>query len=141
MPAVDSPVVVVTAIPEELEPILRHFERLDEERVGRMRVYRSAACRARLVFAATGDGPWSAEQNARKLCELLAPTALLGVGIAGALTSSLAAFDLLAAARIRNGSGEMIPADSILLSLATGAGALPGTLVTVAAPVVTVAGK
>ncbi|MGZ6971028.1 MAG: phosphorylase family protein [Thermoanaerobaculia bacterium] len=141
MPAVDSPVVVVTAIPEELEPILQHFERLDEERIGRMRVYRSAACRAPLVFAVTGDGSWSAEHNARKLCELLAPTALLGVGIAGALTPSLAALDLLAAARIRNGSGEMSPADSILLSLATGAGALTGTLVTVAAPVVTIAGK
>jgi len=141
MPAVDSPVVIVTAIREELDPILQHFDRLDEERVGRVRVYRSAACRAPLVFAATGDGPWSAEQNARKLCELLVPTALLGVGIAGALTPSLAALDLLAAARIRNGSGEMIPADSILLSLATGFGALPGTVVTVAEPVVTVAAK
>jgi nucleoside phosphorylase len=141
MPAVDSPVVVVTAIREELDPILLHFDRLNEESVGRLRVYRSAACRAPLVFAVTGDGPSSAEQNARELCERLVPTALLGVGIAGALTPSLAALDLLAAARIRNGSGEMIPADSILLSLATGAGALPGTIVTVEAPVVTIAGK
>jgi adenosylhomocysteine nucleosidase len=141
MPAVDSPVVVVTAIQEELDPILQHFDRLEEERVGQLRVYRSAACRAPLVFAATGDGPLNAEQNARELCEVLVPTALLGVGTAGALTPSLAALDLLAAARIRNGSGEMIPADSILLSLATGAGALPGTLVTTAAPVVTAAGK
>jgi adenosylhomocysteine nucleosidase len=141
MPAPDSPVLVVTAIREELGPILRHFDRLEAKRLGHLRVYRSGACSAPLVFSATGDGPSNAEQNARDLCALLRPTALLGVGIAGAVTPSLGALDLMAAARIRNGSGDICSADSILLSLATGAGALPGIVVTVAAPVVTAAEK
>jgi len=141
MPEVSPPVLVVTAIPEELEPILRHFDRLDEDRVRQVRVYRSSACRAPLVLASTGDGPVRAERHALDLCEAIRPTALLGIGIAGALSPSLSPRDLLAAARVRNGTGEMLSADSVLLSLATGAGALPGTVVTVRAPLVAAAQK
>jgi nucleoside phosphorylase len=141
MPAPDAPAVVVTAIPEELDPILRHLGRTSVQRVGGRKVYRTSVCSPRLLLASTGAGPRNAEETARELCGIFSPTALLGLGVAGALTSSLKLFELIASARLRNGLGEQPQPDRLLLQLATANGARAGTLITVDSPVVSASRK
>src|SRR5262249_35694266 len=77
-----------------------------------------------------------AARMARALCEMFRPTAFVGVGVAGALTPSLQRYELVASARLRNGSGAIAPADGVLLSVATAKGARPVTLISIEAPVV-----
>lgn len=140
MSGAEPPVVVVTALAEELAPILRSLP-VSVERLDGRKVFRTRATSPTLVLAVTGGGPRNAARRAAQLCEVYRPTALVGVGVAGALTVSLEPLELVASARLRNGSGDEPPADPLLLSLATAAGALAGTLVTAPAPVVSVANK
>ena len=137
----DAPAVVVTAIPEELAPILRYFGRFSVGRAGGRKVFRTVACRPPLLLASTGDGRTNAARGARALCEAFRPKVLVGVGAAGALTHLLPPLELVASAHLRNGSVDPPAADSILLSRARSAGARLGTLVTVETPVVSSSGK
>jgi hypothetical protein len=89
----------------------------------------------------TGDGPAKAARVARGLCERYRPAALVGIGAAGALTASLAPSDVVASARLIDGSLAVPAPDPLLLSRATAAGARPATLVTVRRPAATVAAK
>jgi adenosylhomocysteine nucleosidase len=73
---------------------------------------------------------------ARALCETFRPTAFVGVGVAGSLTAGLRPFELVASARLRNGSGPVPTVDGVLLSVATAVGARPATLISTDAPVV-----
>jgi adenosylhomocysteine nucleosidase len=141
MPVADAPAVVATALPEELAPIVRHFGYLFAERVEDRQVFHTDVCNPRLVLAATGDGPKNAAQMARTLCERFRPTAFVGVGVAGALSQGLRPFELVASARLTNGSGPTLPADGVLLSVATAGGARPVTLVSTNAPMVRVTEK
>jgi nucleoside phosphorylase len=141
MSAADRPVLVVTAIGEELMPLLRRLGGVSRMRVGGGPVYRTRWRNPALVLAATGDGAGRAEARARELSDFFRPTGLLGVGIAGALSPSLAPLDLVASARLCNGAGELPAADPLLLTIARSAGARPGTLVTVAEPLVSAAQK
>lgn len=140
MSGAEPPVVVVTALAEELAPILRGLPVSVDWLDGR-KVFRTRATSPALVLAVTGGGPSNAARRAAQLCEVYRPTALVGVGVAGALTASLEPLELVASARLRNGSGDAPPADTLLLSLATAAGARAGTLVTASAPVVSVSNK
>lgn len=141
MSGADTPAVVVTALPEELTPVLRRLTPVSVDRLDGRKVFRTWASSPPLVLAVTGDGSNCAARRARQLCEVYRPMALMGLGVAGALTSSLAPLDLVASARLRSDSGDAPPADVTLLSLATTAGARPGTLVTVLAPVVSASSK
>jgi adenosylhomocysteine nucleosidase len=140
MSGAEPPVVVVTALAEELAPILRDLAVSVDWLDGR-RVLHARAKRTALVLAVTGAGPRNAARHAARLCEAYRPAALIGVGVAGALTASLEPLDLVASARLRNGSGDAPPADPLLLSRAAAVGALKGTLVTTPAPVVSVSDK
>lgn len=142
MPPPDRPVLVVAAMPEEIAPLrkrldLRGVERLDGHRVSRAVL----GYRGDLLLAVTGDGATEAARVARRLCDFYRPTALVGIGAAGALTPSLAPRDVVASARLIDGLAPVPSPDSVLLSLATAAGAIPGTLVTTEAPVVSAAAK
>lgn len=130
-----APVAILTALPEELAPILRRAHELTRE--GRGRVYRGWLGGVRVVFAATGDGPRHAERAARDLCREFEPSALYGAGIAGALTPSLSAFDLIVARRVRDRAGEAPAPDAELLTRARSSGdPAAGLLLTVDRPVV-----
>jgi adenosylhomocysteine nucleosidase len=141
MSASERPAVVVTAIREELDALLLRLGTFSSQRIGGRKVFRSAVCSPPLLLVSTGDGPGNAERAAREMCELFGPTALLGLGVAGALTPALQPLELVASARLQNGARTTPPADPLLLSLATSNGARAGTLVTVSAPVVSVAAK
>ena len=137
MSAPERPVLVVTAMPEELAAVLRRLGAVVTERVGAGTVFRTRWAQPTLVVAATGDGSARAEARTRELAEAYRPTGLLGLGLAGALSPGLSALELVASERVRNGGGEVPPVDPLLLTIARSAGARPATLVTVGAPVVT----
>jgi adenosylhomocysteine nucleosidase len=134
-------VAVVTAISEELAPILDRLDSFSAERLRGRKVFRAKVQTAELVLAVTGDGAKNAARGVAELCEAFRPTSLVGLGVAGALTPSLSAGDLVAGACVRNGSGDAPSSDAVLLSLAAAAGARPATLLTVSAPVVSVTAK
>jgi len=130
-----APVAILTALPEELAPILRRAHELTRD--GRGRVYQGWLGGVRAVFSATGDGPRRAERAARDLCAEFGPSAVYGAGIAGALTPSLSAFDLLVARRVRDRAGEAPAPDAALLARARSCGdPAAGLLLTVDRPVV-----
>jgi nucleoside phosphorylase len=129
------PAAVVTALPEELAAVLRRAHGV--ERVGGAGVYRAWLGGVRAVFAATGDGPRQAERGALALCREFGPAVLYGAGIAGALSPSLAAFDLVLARRVRDQTGPAPAPDAQLLARArAAANPLSGLLLTVDRPVV-----
>jgi adenosylhomocysteine nucleosidase len=134
------PALVVAALPEELAPLLRRLT-VTADRVEGRKVLRTRATAPPLVLAATGDGASNAFRSVARLCDLYRPAALVGVGVAGALTASLRPLDLVASARLRNGAGAVPQADEILLRTAREAGAIPATLVTTDRPVVSGAGR
>ena len=136
----ERPTLVVTALPEELAAILRRVSSTADFLDGR-RIYRARAGGRPLILAVTGDGSREAARRASRLCEAHRPAALVGLGVAGALSPLLAPLELVASALLRNGSGGAPPADPSLLASATAAGARPATLLTVASPVVSAAGK
>ena len=107
------------------------------ERVAGARAYSGWLGGVRTVFAATGDGPLRAERVTGAVCRDFRPVAIYGAGIAGALSASLAAFDLVVARRVRDRGGEAPPPDPELLARARSAGdPAVGLLLTVDRPVV-----
>jgi nucleoside phosphorylase len=136
MPEADpTPTVVVTAIPEELAPLLGGLP-VSVGRLDGRKVFTTRTTRPALVLAATGDGPRNARHWAGRLCEAYRPSAFIGLGVAGALTPTLSPLEIVASRSFRNGSGDVPPPDEGLLRRAAAAGARPATLVTSSAPVV-----
>jgi adenosylhomocysteine nucleosidase len=138
MSGASGPIAVVTAFREEFEAVLSraHGARFQgtfvEARIGT----------ADVALAMTGDGAKNAGPATASLCEKVRPAALLGVGVAGALSAGLAPGDLLASSRIRDAEGDAPPPDASLLAQAFEiSGLTAGTLVTVERPMVTAAQK
>lgn len=138
----DSPtgVLILTAISEELDigVILRNASRVHYQWRGAVgaRVGESD-----VVIAATGDGAKKAGERAAAFCDALQPLAVVGAGIAGALSPGLGSGAIVASRRIRDSSGDAPAPDARLLSRAVQAGAAAGTLLTVARPITTAAEK
>lgn len=134
MPEPDAPVAVVTAMREEFEAIVGTAR---GARSGRGRFARARIGRVDVVIAVTGGGSRNAERAAAALCDACRPSALIGAGIAGALSPGLATRALVASRSVRDSSGEVPPPDARLLGQAVAGGiARAGTLVTVGKPVV-----
>jgi adenosylhomocysteine nucleosidase len=119
-----GPVGILTAIEEELDGIRRA-------------VPESAG----VVMTATGDGPKRAASGAARFLERHRPAAVIGAGLAGALSPGLSVGDIVASRRVRFEVGDTATPDPRLLERALAAGARPGTLVTVDRPVVSAAAK
>lgn len=128
-----TPIAVVTAIKEEFEAVL---SRAREAR------FRGTFVEARIgaadvALCLTGDGAEQAARAADLLCEAVRPTALLGAGVAGALSPGLAVGDVLVSRRIRDSLGDVAPPDARLLAQALeNTPARAGTFLTVARPIV-----
>ena len=119
-----GPVAILTAIPEELAGIRR-----------------AVAESAGIVLGCTGDGPKRAGSGAATFLERHRPSALLGAGIAGALTPDLSVGELVASRHVRFAVGDAATPDPRLLERAIAAGARPVTLVTVDRPIVNAAAR
>jgi adenosylhomocysteine nucleosidase len=125
MSGAEAPVFVVTAMPEERAPLLaravdvrRMADGLFEGRLGG----------ARVVLAATGEGPTKAARRAAALCRLHRPAAFLGVGVAGAISEELSEGEILVSRLVRDDTGEAPAPDADLLARALGiAGVRGGT--------------
>ena len=128
-----TPIAVVTAMKEEFEAVL---SRAREAR------FRGTFVEARIgtadvALCLTGDGAGNAGRAADMLCEAVRPAALLGAGVAGALSPGLAVGDVLVSRRIHDSHGDVVPPDARLLAQALeNTQARAGTLLTVARPVV-----
>jgi adenosylhomocysteine nucleosidase len=128
-----APIAIVTALKEEFEAVL---SRAREAR------FRGTFVEARIgtsdvALCLTGDGSGQAGRAADLLCETVRPTALLGAGIAGALSPGLEIGDVLVSARIRDAHGDVPRPDARLLAQALeNTGARAGTFLTVARPLV-----
>lgn len=129
----DSLVLIVTALPEERRGILARTREADVDPM----CYADACIGdALVVVATTGEGAEAAERGAAELCDALRPVALVGAGVAGALTPSLSVGDLIVGRRIVDARGEAPAPNSGFVDRAVRAGALEGTLVTTDRPAV-----
>jgi adenosylhomocysteine nucleosidase len=119
-----KPVAILTALEEELEGIRRALPDL-----------------AGVELIATGDGPKRAASGAARFLERHRPSAVIGAGLAGAISPGLAVGDIVASRRVRFEVGDTATPDARLLERALAAGAMPGTLITVARPAVSHAAR
>jgi adenosylhomocysteine nucleosidase len=120
-----GPVAILTALKEELDGVRR-----------------ALPASAGFVATATGDGPRRAASGAARFLERHRPSAVIGAGLAGALTPGLRVGDLVASRRVRGEVGDAATPDPRLLERALAGGrAKAGTLVTVDRPVVSAAAK
>jgi adenosylhomocysteine nucleosidase len=127
-------ILILTAISEELDlnAILRRATHLHYQWRG---VVGARIGETDVVIAATGDGVAKAGERAAAFCERARPLAVVGAGIAGALSPGLPAGAIIASNRVRDSTGDAPAPDARLLSRAIEAGAAAGTLLTVARPV------
>jgi adenosylhomocysteine nucleosidase len=130
----DSLVLIVTAMPEERNAIVR---RSREVWFDHPTYIGGSIGDAKAVIASTGDGALAAQRIAGALCDAFAPVALVGAGVAGALSSGLAVGDLVVGRRIWDSRGEAPAPNAGFVGRGVRAGAMAGTLVTRDRPAVT----
>ena len=97
---------VVTALPEELAPLVARTAVVRKLRAGSLRVYCGRLGRVPVVLARTGDGAKRAESGVEKLLADFPVGRLLVVGIAGGLSPSLGAGALVVAREVRDGQAS-----------------------------------
>lgn len=107
---------VLTALPEELAPLIAgaSFRRRESRRT-----YRARLAGTDVLVAATGEGPAGAARGAADLIERYRPDALIGAGLAGALSPALRFGEVIAAREVRGASGEVWRPDGALLARAS----------------------
>jgi nucleoside phosphorylase len=127
---------VVTALPEELAPLRARVSGLRRERRGARRFLLGRLGGRPVVLMATGMGPARAERELRALVEAYPVTALIGAGLAGALSPELEAGELLVARQVRDGAGPVADPDPswVARALGRGNGGRGVVLVTVGEP-------
>jgi nucleoside phosphorylase len=117
---------VFTALPEELAPLLARASAPAPAGRG---LWRARFGGADLLLGATGDGPARAEGRAREWLGAFPLRALVGTGIAGALSADLREGEVIAAREVRAGGGASWSADPVLFARAKGAADRAGVLV------------
>jgi len=123
---------IVTALPEELLPLIKRTAAIRRTRKGHHRFYRGRMGQAHVVMTRTGDGRLNAERGLEALLETFQVSGLLGAGLAGGLSPTLEVGSLLVAGQVRDLS-EFAPAPHepwIERARREGAGVKIGTLVT-----------
>jgi adenosylhomocysteine nucleosidase len=123
-PVAESPVAVLAAIPEELAGIRRALPESPS-----------------ILLAATGDGPKRAASAAARFLERHRPAAVVGAGLAGALSPGLSVGNFVASRAVCFENCDTATPDPAWLQRALAAGAHAGILVTVDRPIVTLASR
>src|SRR5437870_5963148 len=88
-------IAVVTALPEELSPLLERASIERVVRVGRRRAHVGTLNGTAVVMMATGVGVAHAEKNLAELLKRFEVTSVIGAGIAGAVASDLKPGDVI----------------------------------------------
>jgi nucleoside phosphorylase len=141
----DLPVAIVTALPEEMAPLLvraRGLQRVARGGAGRS-AWEGRLAGARVLLTCTGDGARNAREGIREVLDAFPVSRWIGAGFAGALSSGLEPGTVLVARALCNPDGRLCaPLDAPFASRALAAGgALAATLVSAAALVSTAAAK
>jgi nucleoside phosphorylase len=131
---VDNLVLIVTALPEERKAIRGRAQDIPFDPTTDAQ---ASIGDAMVVIASTGDGASAAESGAGELCDALRPVALVGAGVAGALSPALSVGDLVVGRRILDSRGDAPAPDGGFVDRAIRVGAVAGTLLTIERPAVT----
>lgn len=107
---------VLTALPEELGPLLAGAS--SPIRTAR-RTYRARLAGTEVLVAATGEGPDRAGRRAADLLGRYRLDALIGTGLAGALSPALREGEVIAAREVRGADGAVWRADAGLFARAS----------------------
>lgn len=141
----DLPVAIVTALPEEMGPILARARGLRRFARGgaRPRAWEGRLAGARVLLTCTGDGARNAREGIREVLAAFPVSRWVGGGFAGALSPGLEPGTVLVARALRDADGRLsAPLDARFAARALAAGgALAATLVSAAALVPTAAAK
>lgn len=123
-------IVIVTALPEELAPLRRRARaRRVEAAAGPL--WLGVVARQAVVLACTGEGPIRAGSGLEAVLAAHAASAVIGVGVAGALTPDLRRGDVVVAREVRDRIASLDTLDGGWRSRAVAAGALPAVLLSV----------
>ncbi len=99
--------VIVSAMREEIAPLLIAIEADRSLSEGALRIYRGRSGGRSVTAAVIGDGAIAAERGIRNLLEIVIPDRLLLIGFAGGLSSDLPWGSLVQAGSVeRVGDGE-----------------------------------
>lgn len=141
----DLPVAIVTALPEELFPLLSRARGVRRVLPGRRGAWEGRLAAARVLFACTGDGAGNARDGLRAVLDRFRVSRWIGTGFAGALSPDLAPGTVLVARALRDESGRLLAPDSLDIDFAARAlaagGAVAATFVTARSLVSTAAAK
>lgn len=111
-------IAIIAAMEEELTPLTRRVADAQRTRQGSLSVVSGRLAEREVVLAATGEGRAAAHQGLKQLLEGHEVTALLAVGIAGALSPDLSAGQLVAVGSISNHDREEPKPDTFWLGRA-----------------------
>lgn len=126
-------IAIVSALPEELAPLLRRVAGLRRERVGVLEIARGELSGRPVCLCSAGEGLEQAGVGVRRLLESEAASGLIGVGVGGGLSEELEPEAVVWSRAVHDPEGsELVPSESELLARAeASASARGGTVVTV----------
>jgi farnesyl-diphosphate farnesyltransferase len=101
-------IAIVTALPEELAPLLRRAKIERVTRFGGLRCHAGTLNGTPVVLMAGGDGVKRAEESVGMLLQRFDVSLLIGAGIAGGLVPALRAGDLITASEVRSPNGSVM---------------------------------
>ena len=130
----NGPIAIVAAMPEELAALRSRTRDARAEGSG---VVLGRLGGVEVVIGAAGDGNIRAARGVASLCAVHHPRALVGMGVAGALTHDLSPYDVLVGRRILGPGAEAPTPDAAMVSRALAIpGAREATFVTARGPIV-----
>ena len=102
-----STIGVVAALPEELSAVRERMNDVAVERKDNLVFLQGLMADRPVVALATGDGRLNADRGIQSLLDRFDVDGLVGVGLAGGLSPSLAQGDCVWAAELRTGAGRV----------------------------------
>ncbi len=116
MTSIDPPIGVITALRDELRPILERMsgprmDRLDrlDGRFHGLRVWRGSLGGKSVALACAGSGNRNADVLSSAFLERVRPSVLIGAGVSGALTPDLAPGDVVFGERVFGTARQAVP--------------------------------
>jgi adenosylhomocysteine nucleosidase len=130
--APDRPTAIVTALKEELEPLVGRLRGVRSMRALSYRFFLGTLGGKPVVMTHTGAGRSNAGRGVRTLLNSFPVARLLGAGLAGGISPDLEVGEILVGREIRYASATLAPPDGAWSEQALGmGGARGGVLVTV----------
>lgn len=102
-----DPIGVVSALPEEISPLVRRLRARRRRRLGGYRIATGSLGEVSLIAMVSGDGAERARLGLEALLSRFDLQAVLVIGIAGGLSTDLEVGDVVVAQRVANGTGEV----------------------------------